>query len=447
MINEKLPKIVSGSLPGPKSKELLEQRRKYVANGIGSSTEVSIEEAKGALLKDVDGNVFLDFTAAIGVQNIGHCDDAVIDAVKSQVEKYIHPCFHVASYEPYIALCKKLAQITPGNSKKKVMLANSGAEAIENSIKISRKYTKKTGIISLENAFHGRTYMAMTLTSKMKPYKNGFGPYNADTYKIPSAYCYRCPMGCKYPECGMACAEKLRTLLKGELSGDFIAALIAEPVQGEGGFIVPPEGYLKTIQSICRENGILFIIDEVQAGFARTGKLFAFENFGIEPDIVTMSKSIAAGMPLSAVVGREEVMDSTNPGEIGGTYCGSPLSCAAALEVIKKIDRENLAQKAIHIGEIIKSRLYEMKEKYGVIGDVRGLGAMVGLEFVKDRKTKEPYAEIVKKITSYAYNKGVIFIGAGIFSNVIRFLPPLVMTDEQVNYAMDVLDEAIAKSI
>ncbi|MCX7711402.1 MAG: 4-aminobutyrate--2-oxoglutarate transaminase [Clostridia bacterium] len=447
MINQKLPQIVSETLPGPSSRELLEKRKKYVAKGISCGTEVFVQEAKGALIKDVDGNVFLDFAAAIGVQNAGHCDDEVVEAVKSQTEKYIHPCFHVAMYEPYVAVSERLAEITPGKFEKKVMLANSGAEAVENSVKISRKYTKKTGILALETSFHGRTYMAMSLTSKVKPYKNGFGPFSPDTYKIPSAYCYRCPLGCKYPECGIACAEKLRTLLKGELSSDYIAALIAEPVQGEGGFIVPPKEYLQALQSICNENGIVFIVDEVQAGFARTGKLFASEHFGIEPDMMTLSKSIAAGVPLSAVVGKAEIMDAPGAGEIGGTYGGSPLACAAALKVMEKIDKDDLAKKAEMIGNILMKRLGEMKEKYPVIGDIRGLGAMVGMEFVKDQKTKEPYAEIIKQITGYAYNKGVLFLSAGIFSNVLRFLPPLVMTEEQVNYGMDILDEAIEKCI
>ncbi len=445
MIQEKLPKIITEALPGPKSRELLEKRRQFVARGISCGTEIFIDEAKGALMKDVDGNVFLDFAAGIGVQNIGHCDDKIVEAVKEQAEKYIHPCFHVAMYEPYVALSEKLTEITPGSFRKKVLLANSGAEAVENSIKISKRYTKKTGVLSLESAFHGRTYMAMTLTSKVKPYKNGFGPFVPDTYKIPSAYCYRCPLGCRYPDCGMACAEKLRTMLKGELSSDGIAALIAEPVQGEGGFIVPPKEYLPAIQSICRENGIVFIIDEVQTGFARTGKIFASEHFGIEPDIIILSKSIAAGLPLSAVVGREEIMDSPDTGEIGGTYGGSPLACAASIRVIDKIKSEKLAQKAEINGNIIKNRLMEMREKFGVIGDVRGLGSMLGVEFVKDKATKEPYAGIVKKVIEYSYGKGVIFIGAGIFGNVLRFLPPVVMTGEQINYAMDILDEAIEK--
>jgi 4-aminobutyrate aminotransferase/(S)-3-amino-2-methylpropionate transaminase len=446
-MDEKLPKIVTESLPGPKSRELLEKRKRYVARGVGSSTEVFIDEAKGALMKDIDGNIFLDFAGAIGVQNAGHCDDTVVEAIKSQAGRYIHPCFHIAMYEPYVALSEKLSQITPGSFPKKVMLANSGAEAVENAVKIARRYTKKTGIVSLETAFHGRTFMAMTLTSKVKPYKNGFGPFMGETCKIPSGYCYRCPLGCKYPQCGIACAEKFRTLLKGELSGDTIAALIAEPVQGEGGFIVPPKEYLQALQDICRENGILLIIDEVQSGFARTGSIFAAEHFELEPDIMTLSKSIAAGIPLSAVVGRAEIMDAANPGEIGGTYGGSPVACAAALKVIDKIILEGLDKKAGLLGGIIKERLYAIRDKYKVACDIRGLGAMIGTEFVKDEKTREPDPDIIKRITAYAFKKGVIFINAGIFGNVLRFLPPLVMSEEQANFGMDILDEAVKNAL
>ncbi|NTV89594.1 MAG: aspartate aminotransferase family protein, partial [Clostridiales bacterium] len=356
MIETNLPKIVTESLPGPKSARLLEKRKQYVSKGVSNGTEIFIDEAKGALMKDVDGNVFLDFAAAIGVQNVGHCDDAVVEALRDQAGKYIHTCYNVAMYEPYAELCEKLAGMLPGEAPKKVMLANSGAEAVENAVKIARRYTKKTGIISLEQAFHGRTYMTMTLTSKVKPYKNGFGPFCSDTYKIPSAYCYRCPYGSSYPNCGLACAEKLRYNLRGEWSSDVMAALIAEPVQGEGGFIVPPKGYLKALQDICHENGILFIVDEIQAGFARTGTMLALDQFGVDPDMVTMSKSIAAGVPISAVVGKAEIMDSVNAGEIGGTYGGSPLGCAAAIQVIERIKKDDLCQKSIDLGNLLTTR-------------------------------------------------------------------------------------------
>lgn len=446
MIEEKNAKIIT-EIPGPKSKELIKKREQYVAKGVGCSSPIFVEEAKGALIKDIDGNVFVDFAGAIGVQNVGHRDEGVVEAVKAQLDKYIHPCFHVNMYEPYITLAEKLVEITPGSYEKKAMFANSGAEAVENAIKIARAYTKKTGVISLWGSFHGRTNMTMSITSKYKPYKDGFGPFAAQTYKTEGAYCYRCALGCKYPECGIACAEKLRSMLKTVNSRDEIACLIAEPIQGEGGFIVPPKEYFKVIQQICNENDIVFIIDEVQAGFGRTGKLFAHEHFRVEADIITMSKSIANGFPLSAVVGKAEIMDAACVGGIGGTYSGSPLGCVAALKVIEKIDKDNLCGRAFEIGKYITARFQHMREKYDVIGDIRGLGAMIGIEFVKDRSTKEPYAELVKKITQYCFKRGVIVLNAGLLSNVIRFLPPLVITQEQLKYGIDVIEEAIESEL
>lgn len=446
MIKETNVKLVT-AIPGPKSKALVEERRKYVANGVSMSVDIAIEEAKGALLKDVDGNVFLDFAAGIGVQNVGHCDEDIIEVIKEQADKYIHPCFHIATYEPYVKLAKKLTEITVGSYEKKVMLANSGAEALENAIKVAKTYTKKTGILSATGSFHGRTNMTMSITSKYKPYKNGFGPFAPETYKFDFPYSYRAPLGVSEEEYADECINRLKTMLKTTLSPDMIACLIIEPLQGEGGFVVPSAKYMRELQKVCNENNIVFIVDEIQAGFARTGKMFAHEHYGIEPDIITMSKSIAAGVPLSAVVAKKEIMDSACVGGIGGTYSGSPLGCVAALKVIEKIEKENLCEKSLKLGGYIMERLNEMKEKYTVIGDVRGLGAMVGLEFVKDRSTKEPAADLVKSIIKKCYENGVIFLNAGILGNVIRFLPPLVMTDEQVKYGIDVLEESIKECI
>lgn len=434
-------------VPGPKSKELVKKREKYVAKGVGTSYPVFAAEAKGALVKDVDGNVFVDFAGGIGVQNIGHRDDGVVEAVKEQLDKYIHVCFHVNMYEPYVDLAEKLTEVTPGNYPKKAMFVNSGAEAVENAIKIARAYTGKSGIISMQGSFHGRTNMTMSITSKYKPYKNGFGPFACETYKTDYAYCYRCPLGKKYPGCGIACAEKLRTMLKTVVSPDMIACLIAEPVQGEGGFVVPPKEYFQELQKICNENNIVFIVDEVQAGFARTGKLFAHEYHKVDADLITMSKSIANGMPIAAVVGKSEIMDAACVGGIGGTYGGNPLSCVAALKVIEKIQKDNLNEKSVELGKAITARLNDMKEKYDVIGDVRGLGSMIGLEFVKDRDTKEPNSELVSKILDYCFKHGVMFLNAGLFGNVIRFLPPIVMTDEQLKYGLDTLEAGIKASL
>lgn len=442
MIDAKLPQIIT-ELPGEKSRELLAQKSKYVTDSISVACDVFVQETKDAMIMDVDGNIFLDVAAAIGVQNTGHCDENVIAAVKEQLDAYIHPCFQVLPYQPYIDLAKSLTSIAPIWGSVKAFFANSGAEAVENAVKFARKYAKKQGIVSLETAFHGRTYMAMGLTSKVKPYKNGLGPFPGETYKIPSPYCYRCPMNCKYPECGLACVERFDTLLKTELSGDNIAAVIAEPVQGEGGFIVPPKDYFKALVEVCRKHDILFIADEIQSGFARTGKIFAIENFNVEPDIMTLSKSIAAGLPLSAVVGKAEIMDAPGKGEVGGTYGGSPIACVAALKVIEKIASEDLCERAIKLGRLMGYRFSQMKEKYEVIGDVRGLGAMVGVEFVTDKASKEPNKSLVAKIIKYCYQKGVILLSAGIYGNVIRMLPPLVMSDEQMSFVLDTIEEAI----
>lgn len=442
-MNETNAKIVT-SIPGPKSKALMERRLNVVSDGVSYGAEIFAKEAKGALIKDVDDNVFVDFASGIGVINVGHCDEDIVNAIKEQAEKFIHTSFNVCMYENYIEVAEKLAALMPGDEKRKVMFANSGAEAVENAVKIARKYTGKNIVLSLECAFHGRTYMAMTLTSKVNPYKNGFAPFCSDTFKIPTPYYYRSKCDVTEEEFGMECAKKFETLLKGELDPNTVACLIVEPLQGEGGFIVPPKGYLNKIQEICNKNNIVFIVDEIQAGFGRTGKMFCFENSNLNPDLVTMSKSIAAGLPLSAVVGKAEIMDAPVPGSIGGTFCGNPVSLAAAVKVLEKMEKEDLPAKANKLGDYMKERLTDMQKKFDVIGDVRGQGAMVAIELVKDRKTKEPYKELVGKILDYCLQKGVIFLSAGIFSNCIRFLPPLVMTDEQVKYGMDVLEEAFA---
>lgn len=327
------------------------------------------------------------------------------------------------------------------------MFANSGAEAVENAIKIARTYTKKTGILSATGSFHGRTNMTMSITSKYKPYKNGFGPFAPETYKFDYPYSYRAPLGVSEEDYAEECINKLKSMLKTTLSPDMIACLIIEPLQGEGGFIVPSAKYMQELQKLCNENNILLIVDEIQAGFARTGKMFAHEHYGIEPDIVTLSKSIAAGIPLSAVVAKKEIMDSACVGGIGGTYAGSPLGCVAALKVIEKIEKEDLCGKSQKLGEYITGRLNKMKEEFDAIGEVRGLGSMIGVEFVKDLETKEPAADLVKAIIKKCYEKGVILLNAGLLSNVIRFLPPLVMTEEQVKYGMDVLEESIKECL
>ena len=346
----------------------------------------------------------------------------------------------VIPYEPYVMLAKRLAEITPGDLNM-TMFVNSGAEAVENAIKIARYYTKKPNILTFSNAFHGRTLLTMTLTSKVKPYKFGFEPFTPGIYRVPYAYCYRCQFNLEYPGCGFACVEYIRDLLNVEVSPESVAALIVEPVQGEGGFIVPPRDYLKQLRKLCDEFGILMIADEIQTGFGRTGKMFAVEHSSVVPDIMTLAKSIAAGIPLSAVVGKKDIMNSVHPGGIGGTYGGNPVACAAALEVIE-IVKESIPN-AIKVGNAIMKRCQEFYDKYEFIGDVRGLGLMIALEFVKNRGTKEPDKDICSEIIQNCAKKGLLLLKAGIYDNVIRFLPPITIEEEVADKAMDILEETL----
>jgi 4-aminobutyrate aminotransferase / (S)-3-amino-2-methylpropionate transaminase / 5-aminovalerate transaminase len=429
---------------GPKSRELMEVRDQNVARGISYVMPVFVKEAKGALITDVDGNEFIDFASGIGVTNFGHNFPAVVEAIKKQADQYLHTCFMVNMYEPYVRLAEKLNNFVPGDFPKKSALFNSGAEAVENSIKLARRFTKKTAVVSLECAFHGRTLMTMTLTSKVRPYKYGFGPFAPDVYKIPSAYCYRCRFGLTYPECDLKCARHLEHFFAVECTPDNVAALIVEPVQGEGGFIVPPPDYFKVLHEICKKNDVLMIFDEIQTGFYRTGERLASCHYGVEPDLTAMAKSLAGGVPISALTGRAEIMDAAGPGEIGGTYGGNPMGCSAALAVFETIEKEQLEIQAKESGKIASDRLEDMKKKYSIIGDHRGLGAMQAIELVKDLKTKEPAPEAVKAIVKRCHERGLIIITAGIFSNVIRLLAPVNIPTDQLNRGLDILEEAIA---
>ncbi|MGI6647836.1 MAG: 4-aminobutyrate--2-oxoglutarate transaminase [Bacillota bacterium] len=437
------PQIIT-ELPGPKSKELLELKERYVARGYGNASSMIADQAAGALVQDLDGNVFIDFAGGIGIQNSGHCPPEVVQALKEQIDRYIHTG-HIFLMESYIKLAACLAEITPGAFPKKVLLVNSGAEAVENAVKIARKYTGRTGIVALECAFHGRTYMAMTLTSKVKPYKASFNPLCPDVYRTYSAYCYRCPFNSTYPGCGMHCLEHLKRLFVAEFAPENIAAIIAEPVQGEGGFIVPPREFLTGLKEICDQHGILFIADEIQTGFARTGKMFASEHFGLEPHLITVAKSLGAGLPIGGVVGRAEVVDAPEKSEIGTTFGGSPLGCVAGLAVIDKIRQDGLNEKAQRIGGIMRERLLQMQERFALIGDVRGLGAMMAIELVKDRQTREPASEETGQIIAACYQKGLTVLKAGIYDNVIRILVPLVIKDDELYRGLEILEEAIAE--
>ncbi len=423
---------------------LTQLRHKYLADGFASARPCYVKKAKGALVWDMDDKEYIDFAGGIAVMNVGHSHPAVVAAVQDQAQDFMHTCFMVLPYESAIQLARKLCTSLPGSSEKKAMFANSGAEAVENAIKIARYYTQRTGIIAFEGGFHGRTLMGMSLTSKAKPYKLGFGPFAPETYRIPYAYCYRCPFGKEYPSCNVKCADHLEDFLISHTAPETTAAFIAEPIPGEGGYMVPPPEYFPKLKAICEKYGILFIADEIQTGMGRTGRLFAMEHWGVEADITTTAKSLAAGMPLSAVVGKAGIMDSVHPGGIGGTYGANPLACQAALAVFDVIEQENLIQKGKDLGTNLMSGLKELQEDFDLIGDVRGLGPLVALELVKDRKTKMPAPEETKAITDYCFEHGLILLSCGTYGNVLRFMMPLVTTENQMEQGVGILRDAFA---
>jgi len=445
MAKRDIVKIVT-EVPGPKGRQLYTEMEQSVPRGVGHLTPVAVSHAKGATVTDVDGNTYLDFAGGIGTLNVGHCPDEVVKAIKDQADNYLHTCFHVLIYEPYIRLANKLNTITPGQFPKKTMLVNSGAEAVENAIKIAKYHTKRYGVLSFLEAFHGRTALTMTLTGQMQPYKYNFGPSIPWVYHLPYAYCYRCPCGQSYPSCELACVKYVEQVFNSVISSDAIAALIVEPVQGEGGFIVPPKEFLPELYKICKEKGIVFIDDEVQTGIARTGKMFAIEYSQIEPDMLLTAKSLGGGTVLSAVTGKAEIMDAPHAGGLGATFGGHPVSCQASLAALDLIDKNNLIARSMSIGDKMKRAFLAMQEKYPIIGDVRGLGAMVALELVKDRATKEPAPKESALIRKKCYESGLIIIGAGIHANVIRILVPLVITDEELEEGLSILEESF-KSI
>src|ERR1700683_4394143 len=409
-------------IPGPRSRALMARRDAAVPRAPYNTTPIFAASAEGATIEDVDGNRYLDFAGALGCLNIGHRAPRVTTAIQKQLEKHLHLCFAVTPYEGYVAVAEKLNALAPGKFAKKTILLNSGAEAVENAVKIARAYTKRPAIICFEDAFHGRTMMAMSLTSKTHPYKAGFEPFASDVYRIPFAYPYRSEAGAT----AETFAHHLEDAFKRSVAAESVAAVIAEPVLGEGGFVIPPRDYFKALQAICRKHGILFIADEVQSGFARTGKWFASEHFGIEPDLILTAKSLGGGMPIAAVTGRAEIMDAPAVGGLGGTFAGNPLSCAAALAVLDLFDKENLLVRANELGDRFQRRAREWQRRWSVVGDVRGLGGMQAIELVKSQESKTPATDETKQITQYCYEHGLITITAGSYSNVIRILVPLV---------------------
>jgi len=419
-------------------------RDRHIPRGASQSTPGFIREARGAILTEWSGRELIDFAGGIGVVNVGHSHPKVVAAIKDQAEKFIHTCFAIAMYEPYIDLAVKLNAMTPGDFHKMTMFVNSGAEAVENAIKIARYATGRPAVIALDGCFHGRTLLTMTLTSKVKPYKYKFGPFAPEVYHMPNPNCYRCPFGLKYPSCGVSCADYLEEFFVANVAAEQTAAVIAEPIQGEGGFTTPPPEYFGKLQAVCQKHGIVLIIDEIQSGMGRTGKLYAIEHWGIAPDLITTAKSLGAGLPLSAVTGRAELMDSVHPGGLGGTFAGNPIACRAALAVLDIIVEDGLLAQAEALGVKARARLEAMQAKYELIGDVRGKGPMLAIELVRDRERKTPAGEETKELVRLCYERGLMLLNCGMHGNIIRTLMPLVITDEQLDRGFAILEESLA---
>lgn len=427
-------------------KKYSEMTEQYVPRSIFSPKDkLFIDHAEGAIITTIDGKKYIDFVGNIGVMNVGHNNPEVLEKIRLQLQKYVHSNTFIAIPESFLELAKKLTEITPGNFDKKVMFLNSGAEAVENAVKFAKAYNKRTDIIVFENSFHGRTNLTLAMTSKAKPLKSYFGPYPPGIYRLPFCYCYRCPFGLKHPSCNLRCATYIEEALQTWIDPEEVSSLVVEPIQGEGGFIVPVEGYFEKIREICNKYNIVLIIDEIQSGYARTGKMFAIEHWGIDADLMTLGKSIAAGIPLTAVVGKKEIMDAPSFAGVGTTFGGNALGCAAGLEVINQIKKLKLIEKSNKIGTILRERFIQMQKKYDIIGDVRGKGAMMAMELVKDRKTKEPATSETAEIAHDCLKNGLLLFKAGAFSNIIRVLAPLVISDREIKEGLDILEEGIKK--
>jgi len=441
MTNLPQERRVVTAIPGPKSQAALARRTEATSGGLGIAIPVMVESASGAIILDIDGNQIIDLAAGIGVNNVGHSDPEVVDRVIAQIQNFSHSCFTVAPYLNYIEVCEKLNAVVPGAHKKKSLLVNSGAEAVENAIKIARHYTKRPAIVVFEHSYHGRTNLTMALTAKNMPYKEGFGPFAPEIYRVPMPYPFRW-IGNQATITEDA-IEMITHKIEKEIGAHNVAAILIEPIQGEGGFVVPPKGFLPELQKYCTDKGIIFIADEVQTGFARTGHMFAVEEEGVVPDMVVTAKGIAGGLPLAAVTGRAEIMDSVHASGLGGTYGGNPVACAAALGVFEIIENQKLVERAGHVGKILGDSLRALAAKYSVIGEVRGRGAMQAIELVIPG-SKEPNTDAMNKVVKYCQQMGVLVLTAGTYSNVIRFLPPIVISDELLLDAMSVLDDAFA---
>ncbi len=436
------------AIPGPKSQALNARRAKAVPRGVPSTTPLAVVHAENAVLTDADGNRLIDFGGGIGVVNAGHRNPRVVEAVRQQLDHFTHVCFPVSTYEPYVELAEKLNALTPGGHEKRTFFVNSGAEAVENAVKAARHFTGRQAIVCFEHAFHGRTYLAMALTSKVMPYKKGFGPFAPEVYRMPFPYCYRCAQGGQGGKggggsCCMASREYLEQQFAAMVDPQSVAAIIMELELGEGGFVPAPPEFVKTLAAFAKDHGILFIADEIQTGFGRTGKMFASEHYGLVPDLMTTAKSLAGGLPLAAVTGRADVLESAQPGGLGGTYGGNPLACAAALAVLDAMKEDRLAERGAKIGERIRVRFQKWADRFPQVGDVRGLGGMIAVELVTDRTTKAPAKELTGKLLAEALKRGVILLSAGTLGNVVRVLVPLTVEDAVLDEGLDAMERAL----
>jgi 4-aminobutyrate aminotransferase/(S)-3-amino-2-methylpropionate transaminase len=432
-------------IPGPKSRALLARRAQAVPRGVPAVTPIAVAHADGAVITDADGNRLIDFGGGIGVVNTGHRHPGVVAAVRAQLDRFAHVCFPVSTYEPYVELAERLNRLTPGSHEKRTFFLNSGAEAVENAVKIARYFTGRPAVVCFEHGFHGRTNLAMALTSKVMPYKKGFGPFAPEIYRIPFPYCYRCPFGetrAAGGQCCMASRNRLDQLFASTVDPESVAAIIIELELGEGGFIPAPPESVQALAAFAREHGILFIADEIQTGFGRTGKLFASEHYGLVPDLITTAKSLAGGLPLAAVTGRADVLEAPHIGGLGGTYGGNPLACAAALAVFDAMEAERIPERARVTGERVTARFREWSKRFRCIGDVRGLGAMVGMELVTDRESKTPDKALTARVLTAALERGLILLSSGTYGNTIRMLAPLTTDDAILDEGLAVLEEA-----
>jgi 4-aminobutyrate aminotransferase / (S)-3-amino-2-methylpropionate transaminase / 5-aminovalerate transaminase len=427
-------------IPGPKSKEILERKERVVADPLSIFLPVVVDHAQGATLTDVDGNTFLDFTGGVGCLNVGHSHPAVVAAAQEQLTRFSHTDFTIVPYEVYVDLAEHLCELAPVRKPAKAAFFNAGTEAVENAVKFARAYTGRPAVIAFEGGFHGRTLLSLTLTSKTHPYKAGLGPFAPEVYRVPFPNEYRGPSSDE-------ALDALERALVTQIAGETVAAIVLEPVQGEGGFVVAPPEFVEGVRRLCDEHGIVFVVDEVQTGFGRTGRMFGIEHYGVEPDLITIAKSIAAGLPLSGVLGKAEIMDAPGDSAVGGTYVGNPVAQAAALAVLDVFEEEGLNDRGAAIGERIRERMQAWQERWDAIGDVRGVGAMLAIELVLDRETKAPAAELASQVVEQAAERGLLLLKSGIYSNCIRVLVPLVITDAELDEALGVWEQALEATL